>query len=915
MRKSDRRNQSRAAGLALIWAASAAAPAAWGTTFTWIGSAGSWGDAAQWTGTGTIPPNSYAGSNASPEVFLGNNGSVNLGGGSWSIAYAHIGHSGANSPGTGWLNIDSGSITLTQNTYIGDGSAGTLIINGGQYITSASKNFFLGGGTVGTGTAYLEIDAGGTLTLNNRTGILPWTTTPGMSTINMSGGLIDFVANDNMDAILATKFIFTGGTITNIANTTINELSGSGSISVRTNSANPGVTVDQSIDTVFNGQIFGTSSGGKFTKLGSGVLELGPSGSISLTNLMTINGGTLRLGSNQSLPGGSGPPTISIGANGVLDLNGFAYTFKNFTGTGEVKLGSGGTLTLNTTGAVSYDGPITGNGGLVKISSTSTISNGTLALVSSGTNNLSKSSSIILGSSSTGLDVSGVAGGFTLADSVSQTLSVRGTVTGNVNAPTATTVTGNGTLSNNLTMSGGTIAPGNAGVGTIHLNGSLALNGAKLNIDVGATNADKIIVSRADGLSLSGNSVVTLNATGSINAGTYTIIDYSGAPLSDMGHLSLASPTLNGFNVALLYNSLDPTSIDLSITANVVGSTWNFNGDGNASDSTKWDGAVPNGIDQPANFTSHGGTITVSPTVTLDTDVTLGAINFDHTAGSYTIAGGGTSSLILDVTTGQAIVNVMSGNHTISAPVVLNKDTTVNATGSISFTGAVSATGKAITKTGPGAAQFENVRAGSLTVSGGALRISANGSPDSAAGTSVVNAFSVTSGSIDLTNNAMVVNYSSLGTLPSDVRSDLRSGQLATSLAAGGHALAYADNATLGRSTFAGQNVGSTSFLIGYTFAGDANLDGKVNALDFNALATNFGQSNGSQVWINGDFDYNGNVNTNDFTMLAQNFNSALPLGALSSSPFVSLGALVPEPSAVGLVATGMGLLTRRRRT
>src|SRR5207247_8092940 len=124
----------------------------------------------------------------------------------------------------------------------------------------------------------------------------------------------------------------------------------------------------------------------------------------------------------------------------------------------------------------------------------------------------------------------------------------------------------------------------------------------------------------------------------------------------------------------------------------------------------------------------------------------------------------------------------------ISAPVVLNKNTTITATGSISFTGSVTATGKAITKAGPGTAQFENVRAGTLTVTGGTARISAKGAPDAATGTSVVGGFSVSSGSIDLTNNAMVVNYATLGTLMTDVRSALQSGKLTTSLAAGGHA-------------------------------------------------------------------------------------------------------------------------------
>ena len=45
---------------------------------------------------------------------------------------------------------------------------------------------------------------------------------------------------------------------------------------------------------------------------------------------------------------------------------------------------------------------------------------------------------------------------------------------------------------------------------------------------------------------------------------------------------------------------------------------------------------------------------------------------------------------------------------------------------------------------------------------------------------------------------------------------------------------------------------------IEFAILGDANLDGKVNALDFNALATNFGKTPGSDVWTQGDFNYDG---------------------------------------------------------
>ncbi len=96
-----------------------------------------------------------------------------------------------------------------------------------------------------------------------------------------------------------------------------------------------------------------------------------------------------------------------------------------------------------------------------------------------------------------------------------------------------------------------------------------------------------------------------------------------------------------------------------------------------------------------------------------------------------------------------------------------------------------------------------------------------------------------------------------------------------------------------------------------YTYFGDANLDGKVNALDFNAVATNFGKTPGSDVWAQGDFNYDGNVNTLDFTALAGSFG--LPtLSAPALSP--ALGTLVPEPTALALLAIGSAAMSTRRR-
>ena len=91
--------------------------------------------------------------------------------------------------------------------------------------------------------------------------------------------------------------------------------------------------------------------------------------------------------------------------------------------------------------------------------------------------------------------------------------------------------------------------------------------------------------------------------------------------------------------------------------------------------------------------------------------------------------------------------------------------------------------------------------------------------------------------------------------------------------------------------------------LIGYTLAGDANLDGSVDTVDFGFLAQNF--SGSGKAWNQGDFNYDGTTNTADFTALSQNFNQLLPAPAL--------WAFVPEPSAGLCLACSIFL--RRRQT
>jgi hypothetical protein len=73
-----------------------------------------------------------------------------------------------------------------------------------------------------------------------------------------------------------------------------------------------------------------------------------------------------------------------------------------------------------------------------------------------------------------------------------------------------------------------------------------------------------------------------------------------------------------------------------------------------------------------------------------------------------------------------------------------------------------------------------------------------------------------------------------------------------------------------------------------FVLPGDANRDGIVNAVDFNALASNFGSAGGLS---SGDFDFNGTINSGDFNVLAANFNTNVTphpspaLGTIASSP------------------------------
>ena len=119
-------------------------------------------------------------------------------------------------------------------------------------------------------------------------------------------------------------------------------------------------------------------------------------------------------------------------------------------------------------------------------------------------------------------------------------------------------------------------------------------------------------------------------------------------------------------------------------------------------------------------------------------------------------------------------------------------------------------------------------------------------------------------------------------------------------------AIAVAENSELAAAPaiFGQVTTDADTVLVMYTLAGDANMDRKVNTLDFNQLAGNF---NAGSTWTQGDFNYDGLIDSLDFNALTGNFGASLPASA-------ALGSVVPEPASIGAMSLGLSALLVRRR-
>jgi hypothetical protein len=113
-----------------------------------------------------------------------------------------------------------------------------------------------------------------------------------------------------------------------------------------------------------------------------------------------------------------------------------------------------------------------------------------------------------------------------------------------------------------------------------------------------------------------------------------------------------------------------------------------------------------------------------------------------------------------------------------------------------------------------------------------------------------------------------------------------------------------------------GETVTADDTLIAFTYAGDANLDGKINIDDYGRIDSNVGRNGSVFGWFNGDFNYDGKINIDDYGIIDSNIGiQGPPLGAAAGALTGDIVA-VPEPGvgAGAIMALGAGWGGRRKR-
>lgn len=486
-----------------------------------------------------------------------------------------------------------------------------------------------------------------------------------------------------------------------------------------------------------------------FTRGGTGTSTLTLTGANTYTGVTTVNTGVLEITqlANGGQNSGIGKSTADA-ANLVLNGGGFSYggttaastdrlftlgasggslynnavstaSAVNFTNTGDIAFTGSGirTLTLRgtNTGNNIFAARLTDNGGDV-VSLTKT-DGGTWTITGDHlyTGNTSVSGGrLVLTGSITGSAVT-VANRATLAGT--------GTI-GSLAGTKGLTLNG-GDLGGTLDLLSGTIntftLQGTAATNILVLGSTTAGNAAVLKFDIAAPgSSDQIVLNGGKLLVNAGGARIDLNSLGGVGLGTYNLITYGAGQATNTAFMYLGATTGGGFSYSLVNSG---TALQLVVSSSAASSTWNVDASSTWFTAANWTGSIiPNGTGATATL---GGIISAPRNVTINSAAaTVGTLNI-NSAQSYTLNATGGGFLVFNNNGNGAALNVTTGTHTISAPVVLAEDTALalDAT-QLTISGALSGPGRLV-KTGTGTLVLSgaNTFTGGISFVDGILRI------------------------------------------------------------------------------------------------------------------------------------------------------------------------------------------------
>lgn len=797
--------------------------------------------------------------------------------------------------GTGEARVTLNGTALTVNQSAANRTFGGVIAGTGSLIKSGTGTLsFTGDHTYGGGTTV----SGGALRITS-TGSLP----SGALTLRTTGSGDTTVFFNNPSQSLSSLQTASGGT---------------GDIAMVLSFT--ALTVNQSSNTTYVGDITGT---GSLIKSGAGVLTF--TGDVTPIGGTTVTGGTLRIGNG--LTTGSITGNVTNNASLIFFRSNDHFFGGNISGSG--------TLTKLAAGELTLTGNNTHVGG-------TTVSLGTLRIGNGGTTgsisgNIVNNAALIFNRSNNSTFAGAISGSGTLTKSGAGTL----------------TFTGDHTYGGETLVEGGTLR--------ISASGSLPTGALKLTTDASGDstvifdNPVQSIASLQSNSIGTGDSAIVLNGTaltvnqssssthGGDITGTGSLIKLGSALLALSGDTSHTGGTTITAGTLRIGSFLSTGTISGNIINNAslvfarsTASTFAGNISGGGT-------LVVNGFLTVTGSNTHtGGTRITGGELRVGSGGTTGLISgnividdtlifnrSDNLSFGGNISGfGGNNSGI------GSLIQAGTGTLTLTGALTYGGNTSVTGGGKLVLNSALNTgTGDVVLSTN-GKVDFGVARTvdpvvvgriDNLTVpSGGIARITRSTRAGALSqGVLIVNTLSITGGGfLDLANNDLIVRqqslasvrslvgawYNSVGGLPGTL--GLGSTEAFYTVAGAFTTLAVYDNSIAGQTlaSFDGVAVLPTDVLVKYTYLGDTNLDGVVNATDLSRVLLGLnGQGSG---WNFGDVNYDGVVNFVDLgRTLAAMRGQGSPLGGSE----LGGGGVIPEPSAIGVIA-GVAMLAGRRR-